>query len=140
MTNGQSVCLGVKPHLGPKTRFLLLSDSRGFVDVGAPSLTTGRVCRLPLLLALARAVILGFKSRGAHDHILLSQIQDSLNLEGQLSVFISPRNRVAQLYLQHWILFRHLLLLAGLRLRYSNSPPLVVVTATADGNSLYSFG
>jgi hypothetical protein len=29
-------CLGVKPHLGPKTRFLLLSDSCGFVDVGRP--------------------------------------------------------------------------------------------------------
>jgi hypothetical protein len=27
---------GVKPHLGPKTRFLLLSDSCGFVDVGRP--------------------------------------------------------------------------------------------------------
>jgi hypothetical protein len=27
------VCLGVKPHLGSKTRFLLLSDSCGFVDV-----------------------------------------------------------------------------------------------------------
>jgi hypothetical protein len=27
------VCLGVKPHLGPKTRFLLLSDSWQFVHV-----------------------------------------------------------------------------------------------------------
>jgi hypothetical protein len=31
-------------------------------------------------------------------HILLSQIRDSSNLEGQVPVFISPRNRVAQLY------------------------------------------
>jgi hypothetical protein len=28
------VCLGVKPHLGPKTRFLLQSDSCGFVQAG----------------------------------------------------------------------------------------------------------
>jgi hypothetical protein len=28
--------LGVKPHLEPKIRFLLLSDSCGFVDVGRP--------------------------------------------------------------------------------------------------------
>jgi hypothetical protein len=35
-----------------------------------------------------------------HDHILLSQIRDSPNLEGQVPVFISPRNRVVQLYLQ----------------------------------------
>jgi hypothetical protein len=33
------------------------------------------------------------------DH-LLSQIRDSPNLEGQVPVFISPRNRVAQLYPQ----------------------------------------
>jgi hypothetical protein len=38
------------------------------------SLTRGRVCSLQLLLALASAVILGSKSRGTHDHILLSQI------------------------------------------------------------------
>jgi hypothetical protein len=59
-----------------------------------------RVCRLQLLLALASAVILGPKSRGTHDHILLSQIRDSPNVEGQVLVFIFPRNRVAQLYSQ----------------------------------------
>jgi hypothetical protein len=31
-------------------------------------------------------------------HILLSQIRDSSNLEGQVPVFISPKNKVAQLY------------------------------------------
>jgi hypothetical protein len=66
----------------------------------APSLTRGRFCRLQLLLALAIADILGSKSRGAHDHIWLSQIRDSPNLEGQVPVFISPRNSVAQLYSQ----------------------------------------
>jgi hypothetical protein len=65
---------------------------------GAPCLTRGRVCRSQLLLALASAVILGSESRRTHDHILLSQIRDSPNLEGQVPVFISPRNRVAQLY------------------------------------------
>jgi hypothetical protein len=53
-----------------------------------------------LLLALASAVILGSESRVTYDHILLSQIRDYPNLEGQVPVFISPRNRVAQLYLQ----------------------------------------
>jgi hypothetical protein len=36
-------------------------------------------------------------------HILFSQIQDSPNLEGQVSEFISPRNRVAQLYPRHGV-------------------------------------
>jgi hypothetical protein len=35
-TASQLVCLGVKPHLGPKSRFLLLSDSFVFVDVRRP--------------------------------------------------------------------------------------------------------
>jgi hypothetical protein len=52
------------------------------------------------MLVLASAVILRSESRGTHDHILLSQIGDFRNLEGQVPVFISPRNRVAQLYPQ----------------------------------------
>jgi hypothetical protein len=37
-----------------------------------------RACRLPLLLLLASAVILGSESRGTYDHILLCQIKDSI--------------------------------------------------------------
>jgi hypothetical protein len=58
------------------------------------------VCRLQFLLVLASAVILRSESRGIHDHILLIEIRDSSNLEGQVYVFISPRNRVTQLYTQ----------------------------------------
>jgi hypothetical protein len=63
----------------------------------------GRVRRLQLLLVLASAVILGSEFLGTHDHILLSQIRDTLNLEGQVSVFISPRNRVASYSPRHWV-------------------------------------
>jgi hypothetical protein len=55
---------------------------------------------LQLMLVLASAVILRSESHRTHDHILLSQIPDSRNLEGQVPVFISPRSRVAQLYPQ----------------------------------------
>jgi hypothetical protein len=67
-----------------------------------PSVTRGWVCRLQSLLIFASAVILGpgSGSRGTHDNILLSQIRDSYNLEGQVPIFISRRNRVAQLYPQ----------------------------------------
>jgi hypothetical protein len=37
-------------------------------------------------------------SRAEHVAILYCLIWDSTNLEGQVPVFISPRNRVAQLY------------------------------------------
>jgi hypothetical protein len=53
-----------------------------------------------MLLGLASTVILRSESRGTREHILLSQIRDSLNLEGQVPVFISPRNRVVQLWPQ----------------------------------------
>jgi hypothetical protein len=54
--------------------------------------------RTGLLLVFASAVILGSESRGTHDHMLLSQIRVSPNLEGQVTIFTSPRDRVAQLY------------------------------------------
>jgi hypothetical protein len=60
----------------------------------------GWVCRLQLLLVLVSAVILRSESRGTYDHILLSQIRDSPNLEGQVSVFISPRSTVSRLCTQ----------------------------------------
>jgi hypothetical protein len=53
-----------------------------------------------MLLAISSGVILRSVSSGTHDHILLSQIRDFPNLEGQVHVFISPRNRVAQLHPQ----------------------------------------
>jgi hypothetical protein len=46
-------------------------------------LTRRWVCRLQLLRVLASAVILRSESRGIHDHILLSQIRDSPNLESR---------------------------------------------------------
>jgi hypothetical protein len=61
------------------------------------SLTRGWVCRIQFLLVLASAFILGSESRGTHDHILLSEIRYFPNLEGQVPVFVSPRNRVARL-------------------------------------------
>jgi hypothetical protein len=64
-----------------------------------------RVCRLQFLLVLASAVIFGSESNGNHDHILLSQLPDSSNLEGQVPVFISPRNRVTQLNSRYWVPF-----------------------------------
>jgi hypothetical protein len=58
----------------------------------APSLTRGRLCNLLLLLVLASAMPVGSDSRGTEYH------WGSLNLEVQVSVFITPRNRVAQIY------------------------------------------
>jgi hypothetical protein len=72
--DGQSVSLGVEPHLGLMTKYLLLFDSYGLVFCGASSLTRGWFCLLYMLLAFASVVFLRSESLGTRDHIFLSQI------------------------------------------------------------------
>jgi hypothetical protein len=76
--------------------FLQLNSS-GHSPYVTSSLKRGWACHSQWLPALASTVILGSKSCGTHDHILLTQIQDSPNMESQVPVFISPRHKVAQL-------------------------------------------
>jgi hypothetical protein len=114
------VYLDVKPHLGPKIRFLLLSYTCVLVEVGGPlwredgSVFCNCCCSSPTQLFWGLSP--------AWFHILLSQIRDSANLEGQVSVYISPGNRVAQLYSRHWVHFSSPVRLAGQQRNYLNPP------------------
>jgi hypothetical protein len=96
----QSVRLGVNPLRLTTSIFVFQLNTCGYSPYVTSSLTRERVCRLQLLLVLASEVILRSESRGTDDHILLPEIRDSPNLEGQVPVFISPRDSVAQLYPQ----------------------------------------
>jgi hypothetical protein len=69
------------------------------------SLTKGWVCRLQFLLALASEAILVSESRVTHDHILLSQIRVSPDLEGQVALFISPGTKWPHHTPRHWVPF-----------------------------------
>jgi hypothetical protein len=93
----RSVCLGVNTPCGALDQIFITVRQLRVCWRRVPSVKTGRVCRLQLLLSLARAVILGFESLATHEHTLLIQIRDSPNLEIQVPVFMSPRNRVAHL-------------------------------------------
>jgi hypothetical protein len=94
------VCLDVKHQSGASDQIFIAVRQLRACRCGTLSLTREGVCRLQLLLGLASPVILGSESRSTRDHILLSQNRVSPNLEGQVPVFISPCNRVAQLYPQ----------------------------------------
>jgi hypothetical protein len=92
--------LATSPLRLTKSNFIFQLNTCGYSPYVTSSLTRGWVCRLQLLLVLATAVILMSESCRTHDHILLSQTRDFPNLEGRVFIFISPRNRVAQLYPQ----------------------------------------
>jgi hypothetical protein len=102
MTNLHSASLSwCRAPSGAQDKIFITAKQLRVCWCGAPSLMRGRTCHLKLLLVLTNAVILGSESHGSHDHhILLSQIREFPNLEGHVHVFISPRNRVAQLYAQ----------------------------------------
>jgi hypothetical protein len=78
-------------------------------------MTRGLVCRLQLLPALASAPILRSESRRTHDHILLSQIRDSPNLEPRSPYLYPPRTGWPSYIPRHWFTFPSPLRLAGLR-------------------------
>jgi hypothetical protein len=71
-SGGRSVGI-VRLRTKPKE---FLSERLLFSPHVTSSLTSGWVCRLQLLLFLARAVIFRSESHGVHDHISLSQILD----------------------------------------------------------------
>jgi hypothetical protein len=82
------------------SNFIFKMHTCGYSPYVTSSPVRGWVCHLQLLLVLASTVILRSETSRTHDHILLSQVRDSPNLEGQVPIFISPRNRVARLYPQ----------------------------------------
>jgi hypothetical protein len=96
----RSIRLGVKTLETHDQQFIFQLNTCGHSPHVTSSLTRGWVCLLQLLQVLASAVILRSDFRGTIDHNSLSQIRDSPNLEDQVPVFISPRNRVAQLHPQ----------------------------------------
>jgi hypothetical protein len=106
--------LATSPSRLTTSNLIFQLDTSGYSPYITSSLTRRWVCRLQLLLGLASAVILRSESRGIHDHILLSQIRDSPNLEDKVARLHPPGIGFP---------FRRLQLLEGLRSKYSTPPP-----------------
>jgi hypothetical protein len=75
-------------------------NTYGYSPYVTSSLTRRWVYRSQLQLVLASGVVLRSESLGTQGYILFSQIRNSPNLEVQVLVVISPRNRVVRLYPQ----------------------------------------
>jgi hypothetical protein len=88
---------------------------------GAPSLTRSLVCSFQFLLGIASADFLRSECYGTHEHILLPPFLDSSNLEGQVPVFISLRNRVPELYPGHWVYWLSFILYFSILLHSFNT-------------------
>jgi hypothetical protein len=120
---GQSVLLSGS-HLEPMTRFLFSNDC-WFLDMGHP---LWREDGFVIYCTVASG-----PCQSSHSWVDVPQnsrpyffglIWDSPSMEGRVPLFISPRNRVAQLYPPRTgFPFYPLLRLTGLRWRYSNPPP-----------------
>jgi hypothetical protein len=104
-TVSRPVCLGVRRPSGIRDQFYFLLEiffrQLRFCNFVAPSLTRGRVCNLlyNCFWALLEQSLLG-RSPAELMAIFYCLIWDSTSLEDQVPVFISPRNRLAQLYPQ----------------------------------------
>jgi hypothetical protein len=94
-TVSRPVCLGVKHPSETFDQICITVRQLGFVDVGRCLWRRNGSAVYNCCWSSP-----GSESRGTRDHILLSQIRDSPNLEDQVPVFIYPRNRVARLYPQ----------------------------------------
>jgi hypothetical protein len=118
-TVSRPVCPGVRRIFGTRDQFFFLLEisfrQLRLCYFVASSLTRGRVCNLlvQLLLGLARAVILGSKSRRIHGHIVQSPPRLSQPGESGSRIYIPQEQGGSVIHPGAGFPFCRLLLLAG---------------------------
>jgi hypothetical protein len=96
-TVSRPFCLGIKhPSGAPRPDFYSCQRVVCLLMWGV--LSNERTGHSFTIAADPRQRILWSESRWTCGHIWMSEFRDSYNLKGQVPVFISPRNRLAQLY------------------------------------------
>jgi hypothetical protein len=108
---GQSVSVS-GTHLGPATIFLNIFRHWWFVDVRCPLWREVGLAVFSWCFTSAAQTFSGLSPAGLITTFHCFSFWDSPNLEGQVLAFISPKNRVAQLYPQHLVCLIHLHIIA----------------------------
>jgi hypothetical protein len=101
---GQSVSVS-NTHLGPKITFLLLSDICWFIDVGPPSLTRVRVCRLQFLLASPAQSFSGPNPAGLMIIFYCLRFEPPPTWRSIFPYLYPPETEWPSYSPRHWILF-----------------------------------
>jgi hypothetical protein len=128
MTNGQSASLSWcrAPIWSPWPEYCFLCDICRFLDVGHPLWREdGSVIYLYNCFWDLQKLLLSGPSPTELTTILYGLIRDAPHLEGHVPIFVSPRNRVAQLYLQElcFLFTTSYNSQIYLQWRYSDPPP-----------------
>jgi hypothetical protein len=99
-TVSRPVSLGINTHLGAKTGFLLVLDSFGFVDVGRPLCREDSSVVYNCCWASPAQSFSGPSPAGLMTVLYYLRFETPITWRIRSLLFMSPRNRVFQLYSQ----------------------------------------
>jgi hypothetical protein len=122
-TVSRPVCLGVRPSFGPKTRFLLPSDSCDFVDVGRPLWWENGYNVYNCCWSSPAQSFSGPNPAGLMTTFYSFRFEIPLTWKSRSSYLYPPGRGGPVIPPGTDFPFRLLLLLAELQWRYSNPPP-----------------
>jgi hypothetical protein len=100
---GQSVLVS-SMHLGPKARFYYCQTVAGLLMWGALS-DERKGLSFTIASDPRQRSLFVYDARWTHDHVLLSQVRDSRNLEGHVPYLYPPGTGWPSNTPRHWVLF-----------------------------------
>jgi hypothetical protein len=119
----------VASPLRPTTRILIFQlNTCDYSRYITSSLRRRCVCRLQLLLVLASAVILGSESSGNHDQIYYLRFETPPTWRARSPYLYRPGTGWPSYNRRHWVPFRRLLRLAGLRWMFHTGTYIYIVS------------
>jgi hypothetical protein len=128
------------PHLGLTTRFSLLLDCCGFVDVGRSLWRENGSAVYSCRWSSPAQLFLGPSSPGLMTTFYCLRFDTPPTWRARSPYLYPPGTGWPSYNPRHWVPFRRLLHLAGLRWRYSNPPLRGLTLRNGSWSSLHTLG